>query len=180
MAGKNAVAGLAARKAGWTLVELLVAVAISSILFAALGGAVALAHRSIDGWEKKLYAARRPALLFGCLERDLLFAAPVPMGRDVAFEGTRDAISFWTGQEQVRVRFSPAQGAIDRLKEKAAQPLILLDGVEKAFFSFLGKDGWEREWSRAGWPAAIRIEGVFRDPSRGEVAFEKTFYPIPQ
>jgi len=169
-----------ARSTGFTLVELLLAITLMSMLLGLAYGGLRTAARSAERGEVMLAAGGEMRAAHQFIRRQLNQLLPLPYAVDndvagtrVLFEGSATRIQFvapmpgylGSGGPQVQVlelaqdnegrvlQFSHAllQGfEQERLSDR--DPVILLEGVESADFEFLGKDenGELTNWS-ASW-----------------------------
>jgi general secretion pathway protein J len=151
--------------AGFTLVELLVAVTLVAVLTVALFGGLRFATRSTDAVSRRIDHTAQLALAYEFMERELSDAQALPASSGapdspVDFDGEPDGLSFvalppgelglggfhWlhlaldgTGPSQ---RLSVSWDALARGPEaapiSAPLPSILLDGVKSVAFAYFG------------------------------------------
>lgn len=168
---------LAGRNSGFTLVELLLAITLMSILLALTYTGLRAATRSSEQGEKLLAAGGELRASHQFIRRQLNQMLPLPFAVSddaaelrVVFEGDARSIKYvapmpgylGTGGPQVQmveivngddgeslVQFSHAllQGFEEEFLYDR-EPVILLDGVDSAGFEFLGRD---EEGELAGW-----------------------------
>ncbi len=178
--------GAAARgQAGFTLLELLVALVILGFIISGLAGSTQLGFTSL-GTQSRVFAerqdlepvdrllrrlvaavalpddARQPGLAgnrtgFACLTQLSLAQAPGPAAQRV------DATVMSDGAHQLVLSWSPHVHAQRLLPRPPPKQEILLQGIDRLEVSYLSPDrqGWWAEWSRTDLPALIRIQLVF-------------------
>lgn len=180
---------------GFTLIELIVAVALVTLLLGALGGVLVTVFNSGQKWETRSVMEDRVALLLNSLERDLLIEEPgtglLPFeGRGERLELfshralRRDGLRALPGARRVIYQYSPSEGILERIeepvlaKESRPESVPLATRLREFGFRFLGSDGWSAQWRGEKWPQAVAIEGVLISPTGEEVRFERKFFPI--
>jgi general secretion pathway protein J len=181
-----------ARGAGFTLVELLLALTLMSMLMALAYGGLRAATRAADRGQTVLEDSSRIRMAHQFVRRQLNQAAPLAFAQDeeneerTVFLGTADRIRFVApmpgylgfggpqvqelaivrGDDHLELVLSHAllQGfEEERLYDRP--PILLLDDIESAGFSFLGVDengdlaGWVTSWDEPGrLPESIALE----------------------
>lgn len=171
-----------ARQAGFTLMEVLVALALLGFVVVGLSQGQRL---GLQAWDRQ---ARRAATLeeIGATERlirDLLEQTePGPIGGVPPLRGLPGAVSMRSvlriglerrsveaalgvdARRQLVLRWTPrgaAQGAA------ASRERVLLTGIDHLELWYHGDGtGWQREWHSAVPPRAIRVEIAFAQPAR--------------
>lgn len=184
------------RDAGFTLVELLVALAILALVVTLISHATAIGAAGTETVERKSEALGELRLGQSMVRRHLAEARPVrwPDGRRTvaAFEGDPDSVSFvsvmpaWPDMAGLYlVRFHIADGelvmtrratagespefAFDRHSERR----VLATGVSSLRFAYFGTDdprqpaGWSERWHRRGrLPSLVRLNLTYADPAK--------------
>jgi general secretion pathway protein J len=182
---------------GFTLVELLLALTLMSMLLALAYGGLRAATRATDRGQTVLEDSSRIRMAHQFVRRQLNQVVPLVFAQDeeneerTVFEGTADRIRFVApmpgylgfggpqvqelaivrGDEHFELVLSNAllQGfEEERLYDRP--PIVLLEDVESAGFSFLGLDengelaGWSPTWEEVGLlPESIALEIEFID-----------------
>jgi len=181
-------------EAGFTLVELLIALTLFALLATLLFGGLRFAGRAVAAGDARLERSAELALAAGFLRRALAGAEPLPRaesdgGASVAFEGEPDALAFASlppaylappGYYWLRLGIESG----DRLwlrweaigKDEVAAspaPTLLLDRVQRLELAYFGAfDPYERPQWHARWehapllPILVRLRLTFRDGSR--------------
>jgi general secretion pathway protein J len=181
----------ASGRAGFTLLELLVALTLLGLVMAALFGELRFAVRAWDGADARLAAAAEASGVRGFVRRQLQQLAVSPMLAGAAagqpvFEGTAHAMSFLGampgvaseggldriviyaeargGERRLIVRWTPQVGGTGT--GSAAQEggsRVLLDGCRSIRLSFFGAVGRDRGlgWVDS-WPAGKELPQLVR------------------
>jgi len=174
---------------GFTLIELLVALTLLAAIAAMMAGAIntgVLSAREVDARAERNDALRLSQAL---IRRHLGAARPVQWLDDrrrvVAFEGTRDAVSFvavmpaWPDAAGLYlVRLALADGRLVMTRRitsgeaagfdfhAATDRIVLADGVGGLEFAYFGSDAdapgkWHDRWvGRAALPRLVRLAGA--------------------
>ncbi|GGF36530.1 general secretion pathway protein GspJ [Aliidongia dinghuensis] len=176
--------------AGFTLLELLVVLAIFGLMSVLLSGGLRTIGHLVAGGTDRLDRASGLALTSNFLERVLADARPLPTGDGedaVAFDGTANGLRFvgpppvylapgafhaerlGVEDEGGRHRLVFRAGALGDARQSRS---VLLDGVGAARFAYFGADvgagrpGWHDRWPGAwGLPALVRLRITFADGS---------------
>lgn len=157
------------RQAGFTLVEMLVAMALLALLSALLVGGLHMSRTAIVGSEAATERLLRTELGLAVIRRQLEQADPLPLGGvaspRIAFAGDAESVVFiappgaflalggeeitWLaierGPEGARIvlRYRPLDRASDRwppvLDAGAMQSVVLLDGIARADLTYFGR-----------------------------------------
>ncbi|HYC15534.1 MAG TPA: prepilin-type N-terminal cleavage/methylation domain-containing protein [Stellaceae bacterium] len=182
------------REAGFTLVELLVALTLFALLAALLFGGLRFAGRAVAAGDTRLERSAELSLATGFLRRALTGAEPLPRaGSDgqtsVAFEGERDALAFASlppaylappGYYWLRLGVESGDRLVlrweaigkDQVTASPAPTLLLerVHGIELAYFGALdpyARPQWHERWERAPLlPLLVRLRLTFSDGSR--------------
>jgi general secretion pathway protein J len=185
------------RSAGFTLVELLLALTLMSMLLALAYGGLRAATRATDRGQTVLEDSSRIRMAHQFVHRQLNQAVPLAFAQEedgterTVFEGAAERIRFVApmpgylgfggpqvqelaivrGDEHFELVLSNAllQGfEEERLYDRP--PIVLLEDIESAGFSFLGLDengelaGWSSTWEEVGLlPESIALEIEFID-----------------
>jgi prepilin-type N-terminal cleavage/methylation domain-containing protein len=168
-----------ARPAGFTLLEILVALAVTAVLLAAIARAMPTALAARKAAVGALERATTASASLDAIERELATALPEPI---VLATHPATRLEFTGGLEPgERITYSLERGTLVR----RAAPRRALDapgGTGRAVLhdvaaldvaAFDGR-GWMPTWADADAPAAIRLRVVFTD---GETI--ETVAPIP-
>ena len=184
------------REAGFTLVELLVALAILAMIATLISNATAIGAAGTEVVERKAEWLGELRHGQSMIRRHLAEARPVRWadGRRTvtAFEGTADSVSFvsvmpaWPDMAGLYlVRFQLVDGelvmtrritagespefAFDRHSERR----VLATGVSALRFSYFGTDdprqpaAWSERWQRRGHlPSLVRVSVTYADPAK--------------
>lgn len=160
------------RVAGFTLVEVLVAVFIFALLMLAAYGSVNALLRTRDGLAEQNGRLRELQFAIGLIERDLrsAIARPVREGygeREPALVGARDAIAFThagvanpLGLERARIErvgyarreatlSRAAFAVLDRTPNSAPATRELLSRVRAVSFRYFDGEQWREQWPPA-------------------------------
>jgi len=185
------------RSAGFTLVELLLALTLMSMLLALAYGGLRAATRATDRGQTILEDSSRIRMAHQFVHRQLNQVLPLAFEQSengeerVVFMGTADRIRFVApmpgylgfggpqvqelaivrGEDGLELVLSHAllQGFEEGLLYERA-PILLLNDIESASFSFLGLDengelaGWTSSWEETGvLPESIALDIQFVD-----------------
>ena len=187
--------GRRSQGAGFTLVELLLALTLMSMLLALAYGGLRAATRAADRGQTVLEDSSRIRMAHQFVRRQLNQVAPLAFAQNddgterTVFQGAEDRIRFVApmpgylgfggpqvqelalvrGNDHLELVLSNAllQGfEEERLYERP--PIVLLEDIESARFSFLGRDendelaGWVTAWEEPGLlPESIALEIEF-------------------
>jgi general secretion pathway protein J len=186
------------RQAGFTLVELLLAITLMSMLLGLAYGGLRAAIRSADRGQVILEESGQLRSAHQFIRRQLTQLLPlayaVTSGVEevrIVFEGNSQRIQYvssmpgylGSGGPQVQLlELAPGMGSQQLLFSHAPlqnfepsrlfdrDPVLLLDGVSNATFSFLGRDeegkpaNWMSTWDQPeNLPAAVRLEIEFSE-----------------
>jgi prepilin-type N-terminal cleavage/methylation domain-containing protein len=167
------------RAHGFTLLEILVALAVTAVLLAAIARAVPTALAARTAAVGRLERATTAGAALAAIERELATALPEPV---VVATGPTPKLEFTGGLEPgERIAYSLERGTLVR----RAAPRRALDGPggagrpllhDVAAVELAAFDGraWTPTWALADAPAAIRLHVVFTDGDAIE-----TVAPIP-
>ncbi len=176
---------------GFTLLEVMVSIALVSVLVVVIAGAMRLAHRSIDRGERKSEYLERFKVSFFVLNAQIQSAIPLARADDEAgrlfFEGSGEAVKFasnysLTGGQRgyVTVAYrveSNGQGRFTLYIEESnigvenVREMKLLEGMEEIRFEYFRKETdsdeaqgeWVETWSdELLFPRKIRIYLAWR------------------
>jgi prepilin-type N-terminal cleavage/methylation domain-containing protein len=177
--GKDPSAG------GFTLIEVLIAIALTALIAAIMGSAIRLGIRSVAAGEKKAELVERFKNSLGAMDAQV--EAEIPMlyrsnenARRFCFSGDRTHTSFasnyaiWRGTEgYVMVEYridEDAKGkqvmhASERLPgTEVTREVKLLDGLDEAYFEYFYRDNrvpagmWVDQWTDPlGIPEKMRL-----------------------
>lgn len=174
-----------AKSSGFTLLELLVAVAVLGMLLVLLNQGVAFGLRVTAMQDRRDWAAELPAA-DAALRSLIAQADPGIYPEPPAFEGTLTSIALQTelpgpdgarqpvdaflyaNDGQLRLRWTRHRH-VDRFGPPASpQEVTLFDGVGSVHFDYYSKAqrGWQTAWHADTLPALVRVELVFVQPSR--------------
>jgi general secretion pathway protein J len=176
---------------GFTLVELLVVIAVFGLLSAILFGGFHFATRTVAAGTARLDRAEQLTLVAGFLRNQLSDIRPFPASPSaIAFAGEAGALRFIAAppSQLAPGGFHALRIAAERVGHDgrlvlhwdampdagedapAIRPSVLLDGLAEASFAYFGAAGtrqapdWQEEWNGArGLPALIRLRLVFAD-----------------
>ena len=176
------------RAAGFTLVELLVVLAIFGLMAALLSGGLHSLGRSVGTGTDRLDRTAQLTLTSNFLHRIVADARPLPdpAGEGTVFEGGEAALHFVgappaalaKGGFHMLLLDVEAQGARRQLvlrsqalgDSRAPSRSILVDDIAGARFAYFGRTtqaeppGWHDQWSGAsGLPELIRLRLTFPD-----------------
>jgi prepilin-type N-terminal cleavage/methylation domain-containing protein len=162
----------------FTLVETLVALAVTSVLLAALATVVPAALRAQEGSRARLGRAAAADAALGRLARELATALDEPFVLDAA----RARLAFSGGEEPgERLAYVVAGGALVRRatprfapEDEAARGTSVLGDVRAVELAAFDGREWVAAWRRDRPPAALRVRIVFTD---GETL--GTVVPVP-
>lgn len=168
------------RRAGFTLFEVIVALAVTSLIVLAVASSLAAVSQGWDRGERR-YAAReairvivdRLGLELACLDRG-------PFGRAAAFDGDQTGFSLTALGDDGPRRLSLAmderrailtEELLRRPPGTAATPIILAEDVETLEISYYDPTArsWTRDWpakERNRPPSLIRLEISVGEPGR--------------
>jgi general secretion pathway protein J len=181
-------------EAGFTLVEVLVALAVTSLLAGLLYQGLRLGNRAWLALSARAAAADEVMVAHGLLRQVLDQAYPLPaptaQGYQVDFQGQVKEIVFWTpppdiwaypgGIIQARLQLRNADGRRDlvlALSEDLADPrrteqVILLRGIADIAMEYFGAVGtavpaWRGNWQgQPALPQLVRLRVAFADKDR--------------
>jgi general secretion pathway protein J len=149
------------RTSGHTLLEVVVALAITAVIMTALATAVTTALRARAAATDALERATSARLAVTLLEREL--ATALPDGFSVT--AAPPALRFTGGADPgLRLAYELAGGALVRraaprfaLDDGAARPIAFVPGVASLELRALDGDAWVPTWSAREPPRAVRI-----------------------
>ena len=179
------------RASGFTLLELLVAIAILALLTTLLAGALNLGAREIAQRTGRTSQSDALAAAYRMFRHELAGARPiVPVnmtGNKIVFDGRRDGVEFiapapravGSGGMQVvlidfiggklQARWQPFDGVIPVIGREA-MTAVLIDGLRQVRFRYFGTlapsldPAWHNSWrGQAGLPAVVQLELTFAD-----------------
>ncbi len=173
------------RARGFTLLELLVAVAVLGMLIVLLNQGVAFGLRAtsmqgrVDERQGDLEAVDRalrqlvgradpgvfpePATLRGTAESiSMVTELPNPV------DGQRERVEATIGVSggQLRLRWRPRRHAEAFGPPPPARDLVLLTGVSALQLGYASGDGWKSSWTGERLPGLVRLKIVFADKAR--------------
>lgn len=183
------------REAGFTLVELLIALTLFALLATLLFGGLRFAGRAVAAGDARLERSAELSLAASFLRRVLAAAEPLPRaesggGASVAFEGEPDALAFASlppaylappGYYWLRLgvesgdRLALRWEAIGSGEVVAAPaPTLLIERVRAIELAYFGafdvyaRPEWHERWEHApALPQMVRLRLTFSDGSRG-------------
>jgi general secretion pathway protein J len=183
---------MTASQRGFTLLELLISIALLALLTTMLFGGLQLGTRQVGRQTDRLDRAARLSLAQGFLRRQLAdarpLADPAQAAGIVAFAGERDSLSFVNpapasaavgGLESLSVEFAdnrdPTAGRL-LLRRRSDEPgaeirgSVLLDHVRQAEFAYFGvaaageAAAWHESWRDMAYlPSLVRLSVAFSD-----------------
>jgi len=180
-------AALSAREHGFTILELIVAITILSLVTVLIGSGFRLALNSWDKGEAETEWTQRMRVLSGQLSQQIKSAYPYKMKIDdkslMVFEGKNDSIMFATafsdsssgGFKWVRYSFRDQtlfykEGLLPdkKMDEKISGDEDIMDpDVQEVKFEYLSpdEDGWKESWDEEDrLPGAVRVTISFLQP----------------
>jgi general secretion pathway protein J len=179
--------GAAPNEAGFTLVELLIALTLFALLATMLFGGLRFAGRAVASGDRRLERSAELSLAAGFLRRALAGAEPLPRAEEdgvasVAFEGGRDTLDFVSlppaylappGYYRLQLRVESGGHLVLRRErladdvaaapETEAAPTLLLDrvrGIELAYYG--AYDDYQQPQWRERWEHAPRLPALVR------------------
>lgn len=187
--------GLRRAAAGFTLLELLVAIALLGLLTAMLLGGLRFEARLVDRQSPRVIRSAKLPVVYDFLRSHLAGARPiVPInarGTEIAFDGRSDIVTFvdaapqgarhgglylfsvGVAKGQLRARWRLFEGMLPAAADEVAGDTMLLTDIGHAGFKYYGSlstsgPAWYDEWrGAADLPLLIRMDLVFAD---GEAA----------
>lgn len=172
------------RQAGYSLIELVIVLALLSLISLAIAGSLRFGARVWERTEQEIAAtetARGGHALLGTLLSHL-YPRAAAEGSDVAFDGTAERLTFLTDASSVYGAGGIARVTLSMKKERGAVALllsheaeegassareeVLFGGAERIAFGYAAmKDGaliWTDVWAdKTKLPALIRVRAVF-------------------
>ena len=160
-AGHNSMAHRhAATNKGFTLLELMVSVALLAVIITVISGAIRLSYRSVDSGEKKIESLERLRMSLIIIDSQIQSAFPLTdeeQGVKVPyFEGERDVLMFasnysiWDGEKGfVQVTYWVEQNEKGKQVLYARENTIgmeneretkLLEGFDDIYFGYFSRD----------------------------------------
>ena len=158
---------------GFTLLELIIAITLLSLIVLIITGALRLGYRSIEAGERRIDAVERYRSSLTIISAQIQSATPLTLQQNGVkqfyFEGSRDAMKFttnysiWSGQKGyviVAYRVKTDDRGMQNLyagesKVGAANPAetMLLQGFNGIFFEYFHKGKtdetgtWDQQWT---------------------------------
>lgn len=149
------------RRRGFTLLELVVALALFALLALLLGDALRLAGRTAQALEERAVRAHELHVALHFLAREL--------ERAHALEGGRGALRFSAGTRAFALE--GRQGSLRLVHD--GRSTVLAQGLEEVRFAYLGEAAWQDAWEEREPPRLVRIRlvpggEVFAAPMLGD------------
>ena len=168
-----------ARSHGFTLLEILVALAVTAVLLAALARAVPTALAARSAAVTRLERATMAGAALAAIEREAATALPEPI---VLAASPAPRLELTGGLEPgERIAYTLERGALVRraaprrsLDAPGGVGTAVLHDVATLELAAFDGQAWTPTWAQANAPAAIRLRVVFTD---GETI--ETVAPIP-
>ncbi|MFT5768749.1 MAG: general secretion pathway protein J, partial [Lysobacterales bacterium] len=186
---------------GFTLVEVLLAITLMSMLLALAYGGLRAAIKTTESGQELLEASGNVRVTHQFIRRQLNQMQPLPYNIEndaeetrVVFEGDSQRIQYvapmpgYLGQGGPQVQYIELVRGTDGIELIFShqllqgydpafmierEPIILLEGIERAEFEFLARDengellGWSGNWDTPGTlPVAVRLDVDFGEDSR--------------
>lgn len=181
--------------AGFTLVELLVVLALTGLLVVGLYQAFRIGSRAADRANPDVDATAQFAFMQDFMDREVAAAVPLPSSADppqaIKFDGEPAAISFvglppaFLGlggyhllrlqlvDRRIEVSWKPLPRGSAAPEPTPLRPSILMDGVTSITFAYFGAPGggeppaWNDSWAdRADLPKLVRLRIVLANGNR--------------
>ncbi len=177
------------RDAGFTLIEVLIALVLVSLLAAALYQGLRLGNRAWSALSARAAAADETGvahrLVREIIDQAYPLPAPTAQGFQVDFRGEAKGFLFWTpppeiwahpgGLIQARLQMRESGGRRDlvlALSENLANPMwteevVLLSGIADLALDYYGSAGWRSVWqNQPQMPQLVRLRVRFPDGDR--------------
>lgn len=152
--------GRAAAKKGFTLLELMVSVALLAVIITVISGAVRLSCRSVDLGERKIESLQRQRMSLAIIDAQVQSGFPLPREdhgvKVLDFEGKRDMLRFasnysiWDGERGfVQVTYRVVQTDKGKRVLYASENTVgvenrketkLLEGFDEIYFAYFFMD----------------------------------------
>jgi prepilin-type N-terminal cleavage/methylation domain-containing protein len=166
------------RRRGFTLIELVVGLGLTSLVLAALAVAVPTALRARDAAAAALARLTAARGVLAAVERELATALPAP----VVVAATPPRLAFTGGAEPGEaIAYTLERDALVRraaprlaLRPETALAVRLLDGVSALEVTTFDGHAWSAAWASDVLPVAVRVRLTFTDGESLE-----TLAPIP-
>lgn len=170
---------------GFTLLELLIAITMLALITAILGGALRMAHRTLDKGEKKIHYLERQKIAFSLVESQIqssfLYQFKDEEGqKKIFFAGSKDKLIFpsnyslWRGTEgnifvTYTIHLNEKEKQFLRITEQTIgletkNEAVLFDDCTSISFEYFFKNAfeegkWVEEWpaDEKGLPEKIKI-----------------------
>ncbi len=181
---------------GFTLVEIVLAIALMAIVLTAIAGICLPLKRSIDVAKERQQTQESIELVWHKMAQDLSFAWEPQVGDAPFFIGEANRMEFFCldsirfagepfipGTRKVVYQYQKEEALLEWGETPLAQSkkespfFTLTESLADFQFRYLGKSGWQIEWNDLNWPQAIQVTGVYLSGQGKGVSFEHTFYP---
>lgn len=161
------------RHAGFTLLETVVAMVVTSLILLTVAGSLSAVTSSWERGERRFAAREAERILGSRLGRELACLDRGPFGAGVALTGTRERLEFTAaGESGPRRLVCACEGGRVVLRElvlrraEAESENVLAEGVDGLEFSYYDATtrGWRTDWgeTRPHPPALLSVELIRR------------------